>query len=313
MAEILNITPSAVYRASSNSKTAWDSDDFRTGYAGGNQWRGRIDIPVGAFSGVSTKLVVKVTVDGASKPGTTMGYLSATPLTPNLVMSDSKVGSYQNGPRADLLAASIAESYTYTDEAGTTRMGDSSSVSSGQTFYFVFNTSALKANTTYYVYGLRNSTNSDSGATGFTRAQLSGISATMSYNASYTVTERHYLKDAEGELTQFEDTIHKTVDIGGSYTPSLKTPPNGNTNKGATFAAYSTDWNRVAGGIPGVDYITVNQNLIVEVYYPYAAPGSYVLFKHDGELVECELLRIVNGVPVLLDLFHKTNGEIIEI
>ena len=182
MAETLTITPSAVYRASSDNN-AWAAEDFRTGYASGNQWRSKLVLPVGdAAIGKSTRLVVGMSpYDYTVWPGTVKAVLSADgSLTPAQVLSQNKVGSYRNGPHEDLLAVSIAQSVAYSDEAGTSEVKYSTSMKKGQTFYFVFDTDALKANTTYYLYAMRDC--SSSSYAGFTVIdELSFITASLTY------------------------------------------------------------------------------------------------------------------------------------
>lgn len=181
MAETLTITPSAVYRSSSDNN-AWAAEDFRTGYASGNQWRSKLVLPIGNVSmGKSTRLVVGLSpYDYTVWPGTILAVLSDTELTPAQVLSADKVGSYRNGPHADLLATSIAQSVAYSDAAGTSAISYSTSMKKGSTFYFVFNTTALKANTTYYLYAMRNCTSSS--YAGFTVIDdLSYITATLTY------------------------------------------------------------------------------------------------------------------------------------
>lgn len=98
------------------------------------------------------------------------------------------------------------------------------------------------------------------------------------------------------------------------YTPELRSPPSTNTTEGATFKAWTTDWSLITEGVAGVDYVTVNEDLFVSVYYPLVEEtSSYIHFKVNGSLAECEILRITGGEPVLQELFYKDNGQIIEI
>lgn len=101
----------------------------------------------------STKLVVKATIKAnASNPYACQGFLSASDLDGYSVASTNGAMSYY-GPSSTLNDSKIASSYAYTDSAGQNSAG--SSASSGTTIYYVFNTTGLRADTTYYLYFLR--------------------------------------------------------------------------------------------------------------------------------------------------------------
>lgn len=181
MAEILTVTPSAVYRSSSDNN-AWAAEDFRTGYASGNQWRSKLVLPVGNFKGKGSKLVVGMSpYDYTVWPGTITAVLTADgTLTPAQVLSANKVASYRNGPHEDLLAVSISQSKAFSDKYGSSEIPYSTSMKKGSTFYFVFDAAALKPNTTYYLYAMRDC--SSSSYAGFTVIDdLSFITAELTY------------------------------------------------------------------------------------------------------------------------------------
>ena len=191
MSKTLAITPSEVYRSSSDNND-WAAEDFRTGYNGGDQWRSKLVLPIGNTAiGKSTRLTVKLTVgDWACYPGTMTAVLSADgTLTPAQVLSANTVGVYRNGPHDDLVKGSgfIAQCHPFEDEAGTTVLsyGEQLQARTG-IFYLIFDTDQLKANTTYYIYAMRDCPSSKMG--GFTVCRFSGISATLTYEDAYTVS-----------------------------------------------------------------------------------------------------------------------------
>lgn len=171
------------------------------------------------------------------------------------------------------------------------------------------NTDALQPNTTYYLVIWPYQTN--------VFCTVSSISShgaiIVDYEPIFTVIVDHKIQNKDGSLTQFDEETY-TIDAGTLYTPELRSPPSTNTTEGATFKAWKTDWSLIAEGVVGVDYVTVNEDLFVSVYYPLVEEtGSYIHFKVNGQLIECEVLRITDGDPVLQELFYKDNGQIIEI
>ena len=172
-------------------------------------------------------------------------------------------------------------------------------------------TDALKANTNYFLVLWPYSTSPTSFVTVSNTQYHGGI--VVEYEATFTVIVDHKLQNEDGSLTQFDQATY-TIDAGTLYTPELISPPSTNTIDGATFKAWATDWSLIAEGVVGVDYVTVNEDLFVSVYYPLVEEtGSYIHFKVNGQLIECEVLRITDGDPVLQELFYKDNGQIIEI
>lgn len=172
-------------------------------------------------------------------------------------------------------------------------------------------TDSLVANTNYYLV-LWPSTTSPTSFITVSATEYHG-SIVVEYEATFTVMVDHKIQNEDGSLTQFDQATY-TIDAGTLYTPELRSPPSTNTTEGATFKAWTTDWSLLIEGVPGVDYVTVNEDLFVSVYYPVVVEtGSYILYNLNGQIIECELFRITDGEPILQELFHKTNGEIIEI
>lgn len=171
-------------------------------------------------------------------------------------------------------------------------------------------TTELKKNTNYFLVLWPYSTSPTSFVT-VSNTQYHG-DIVVEYEATFTVIVDHKIQNEDGSLTQFDQATY-TIDAGTPYTPELRSPPSTNTTEGATFKAWTTDWSLLIEGVPGVDYVTVSEDLFVSVYYPVVETGSYILYNLNGQIIECELFRITDGEPVLQELFHKTNGEIIEI
>lgn len=130
------------------------------------------------------------------------------------------------------------------------------------------------------------------------------------YDPIFTVELNHCLVDAAGELTWYSRTTEE-VEAGASYTPSLITPPSTHTKKGATFKAWVIGWTSVVGeGVAGEDYITVNEDLTLEVYYHPA--GSFIYVNRNGVAVKCEVRVKRNGKAVRCDVYANRNGTAVK-
>lgn len=314
MANTATLTPSAIY-SNYDDNGSWASDDYRVGYASGIHWRSKIVLPISddLAIGKSTKLAVAITIgEYTSYPGATSAVLSADgDLTPAQVLSADKVGIYRNGPHADLLATSLAESRAYYDAEGTSQIPYGTSQSKNNVFYFVFDTTELKAGQTYYIYAVRNTPADYTGLTGFVRAPLDKMSATLTYESTYTVSVSHFGVAEDGTQVSL-DWQSYTVEAGSSFTPPLITPPEDYTTEGATFKLWTADWSALVGsGTPGVDYVTVDSDLVGDVYYPIV-PGSYVYVNQNGEAVKCEVYVNVNGVAVRCEVYANVNGTAVK-
>lgn len=133
----------------------------------------------------------------------------------------------------------------------------------------------------------------------------------LEYDPVFSVELNHCLVDAEGEVTWYSRTVD-TVDAGASYTPSLITPPDTHTAEGATFKAWVIGWTSVVGeGTVGVDYITVNEDLTLEVYYHPG--GSLVYVRRNGSLVEAEVWPKQNGALTRGDIYVMINGTAVKV
>lgn len=169
--------------------------------------------------------------------------------------------------------------------------------------------SELKANTNYFLVLWAYSTNPTSFVT-VSNTQYHG-DILVEYDSSYTISENHYCKTASGELEWF-DTVTLTVEPGSYYTPVLRIPPSTNTQKGATFTAWLSDWSEEVGsGTAGIDEIAVNANLIVEIYYPPA--GGYVYYNDDGTVVKCAVIRNCGGVATRCDIYCNRDGSAVKV
>ena len=230
-------------------------------------------------------------------------------ITFNIKMSNSGLGTASRTYRWALLSSdahakgnSTATNFYYNSHA---EVVDENQLAQGTVTWAEVNkdthkvltieTSALAANTNYYLVLWPYSTSPTSFIT-ISATQYHG-SITVEYDAVYSVELNHCLVDAAGELTWYSRTTYE-VEAGASYTPTLITPPSTHTQEGATFKAWVIGWTSVVGeGVVGEDYITVNEDLTLEVYY-YLIPGGYVYANRNGTAVKCEVYANRNGTAV---------------
>lgn len=114
----------------------------------------------------SSKLVVKIVLNGISSPLGCMGVLS----TDNNIAPSSATSSLKN--------SAIATSYAYIDENKSELSG--TNLTAETSFYFVFDTNKIVADTTYCLY-LVKTTDHYSGS-GWTQAARSDVEMTLTYN-----------------------------------------------------------------------------------------------------------------------------------
>ena len=166
---------------------------------------------------------------------------------------------------------------------------------------------SLKPNTGYFLVLWPAATNSIQ----ITMSAISSHVVSVEYDPRFTVELNHCLMDAAGALTWYSRTTAE-VEPGASYTPTLITPPSTHTQRGATFKAWVIGWTSVVGeGVVGEDYITVNEDLTLEVYYHPA--GSFVYVNRNGEAVRCEVYVNRNGKAVRCDVYVNKNGTAVKI
>ena len=110
----------------------------------------RIELVTPSTIPAHTKLVLQVELNQSSYPGRCMGVLTTSKLS-----STSVQNSGLNGASSTLTNSAIA-TCTAARKSDLTTAYTSSTLSSGKTVYFVFNTSIIKPNTTYYIYLMPN-------------------------------------------------------------------------------------------------------------------------------------------------------------
>lgn len=176
------------YYATSGGNPWNDGTKFYSGWNGSSIYRSKIAITTPAFTGNCVKLVVAITIDGTSSPRGCYGVLHSdgTIATNKIVSNNIDSNGRYDGPHPDLTSGCIAQSYACSDTSGTVQTGNNQS--SGHTFYFIFNTTALKPSTTYYVYAMKYTGWQNSTSTGWTQANESAISATLTYTPTYTIS-----------------------------------------------------------------------------------------------------------------------------
>lgn len=203
--------------------TSWTSSSvIYSGVSNSSNYRSKVQVNVGDFDGTASHLIVSLTIDGTSSPAGMYGVLSTrNDIYPKQTVSDTYYGSYTNGPHPDYLASGctgyIAESDTYSDAACTTLQG-SYNQSSGHTVYLKFSSSAIAPNTTYYLYLMRYIKSGDSTSSGWTRGQLSAMTATLTYTQNtYYIDVNTYINGG-GSTTNANITYN--VDINGTRVAS---------------------------------------------------------------------------------------------
>lgn len=155
---------------------------------GTQNWYSRLAITTGSTSKLyrSTKLVVEVTTYGTfcnAHYNASRAYLSSEEYTkcPDILDVDPNFSSAY-GPGEGLSSSkTLASSPVCTDTSGTTS-SKTQGIANGTTFYFVFDTTKLKGNETYYLYLIRY-TNTYAG---YFRANVESI--TMHYEQTEALT-----------------------------------------------------------------------------------------------------------------------------
>lgn len=132
----------------------------------------------------------------------------------------------------------------------------------------------------------------------------------VEYNPVFSVELNHCLMSAAGEPTWYSRTVHE-VEAEASFTPVPITPPSTHTQKRATFKAWTIGWISVVGeGVVGEDYITVSEDLTLEVYYFPA--GSFIHVNVNGEAVKCEVYVNRDGEAVRCDVYANVDGSAVK-
>ena len=271
-------------RGGSGGWTAYH--EVYAGASGGYNWRSRVQVDVGSFAGTSNWLLVSFTMNQTTSPAGICAVLSTrSDLSPGQVVSDSYYGSYTNGPHPSYLVSGcsgfIGHSESYSDAACTTQQTGYNQ-GSGHVVYFKFNSSAIRPNTTYYLYIMRNIQSGDSTSSGWSAGYLSQMGATLDYTLpTYTVTQRHYYQHVRNGWVYFNGTTNY-VTHGSAFAPYNVTPPTG-YYAGNNYGYYTASDSHLGDGTVGVNSFTVNQNINVNVhYYPNSYAYNFNILLPDG-------------------------------
>ena len=225
-----------------NTATSYDGNNgnANTFYIGGSsdRYRARLyfTIPSSTVIAKSEKLVVKLAGYGQNG-GTlwtarTRAYLSTT----NLSTSDYSGWSKLSNPIL---------SYLYSDAAGKNRITESHSSASGNNVYLIFNTTTLKAGTTYYIYLLPYSSdtaaiNSPSWSNTWMQwknnptGSLSSLSVLLYYTNTVKIT--YNVNGGSGTIS----ATTLTPGVAGKVTSSKPSPPDSTTVNAYTIT-YNAD------------------------------------------------------------------------
>lgn len=205
----VTIASTCKYQAGGGTSWTTGSSYIYSGVSSSSNYRSCLTLTTGDWAiSSSNYMLVSITIDDTSSPAGCYGVLSTNgSLTPSQTVSDTYYGSYTNGPHPDYLASGctgyIAESDTYTTSDCTTLVSGYNQ-SSGYTFYFKFSSSAIKANTTYYLYIMRYIKSGDSTSSGWTRGPVSAATATLDYVSTAYLDVNGYLDgSANGGLSSF--------------------------------------------------------------------------------------------------------------
>lgn len=261
-------------------------------YAGANSssyYAYILQFQTGDFTGDCEKLDLNLSIKSMYHANLTLRYALAT--------SDENKNSYRSTTNEVTDSNQIASGQFALNGLST---------SAYQTHTLSIDTDALEPGTVYYLFLW--GTNKSSGTNLDVTASHS---VTVQFDPSFTVTVDHKCQETDGSFTQFEQVI-QTVERGASYTPTLLPPPETHTTEGATFKAWTTGWVLVGSGTVGVDYITVDQDLFVSVYYPLVNTGSYVYYNDNGTPVKCELYYNNNGNAVRCEVYYNDNGTAVK-
>lgn len=211
-------TLDASWYAAGGGASWTSSDQIYSGVTSSTNYRSCVRIKTGDFDGTSSYLIVSFKLNGTSSPAGMYGVLSTNgSIATNCVVSDNYYSSYTNGPHQSYLGPSasgyIAESDTYSDAACTSLQG-SYNQSSGHVVYLKFSSSAIKANSTYYLYLMRYIKSGDSTSSGWTQGKRSAMTATLTYTQNtYYIDVNTYINGGGSTTTS---AITYNVDINGS-------------------------------------------------------------------------------------------------
>ncbi len=151
----------------------WSGDPSNNAY----HYFSRIELATGDLViDHSTKLVLRLRLTQGSYLGGCIGVLSEALLNATDVCNSSYTGMSD-----ELSAASIATSKAC-NEDGTEYPYDNTTYASGNYFYLIFDTRAIKANTTYYVYLIPTATSKS-----WVSSERAGVTAMLSYVSDHYV------------------------------------------------------------------------------------------------------------------------------
>lgn len=240
------LTPIDSWRAT-GTDSEWTNDYniwSGTPSQGGN-YRTKIAFSTaGLLISKSEKFVVAIKVNNSSYPAGCSGVLT------ELDISDP--GDVQNnnatGPSDELSAAAIATSVACNEDGSAFSSGW---VGEDTIFYFVFDSTQLKADKTYYVYVIRSSSGSS-----WVQAYKSGVSATLTYS-SYTACTAPTQFTASPSVFEDDLTLQWSGATGGmnnritGYEIQYATSEDGITWSGWT--AWKTVTGTSATDTPGIN------------------------------------------------------------
>jgi hypothetical protein len=171
--------------------------------------------------------------------------------------SDANHSSYHQ------TASAVTDSYQIV--SGTTSLTGLSSTATSYKINIV--TDKLQPNTTYYLALW------SSDKTGVSLLGISSWAGTASmvqwYTSEYSVSVAHYARKTDDSGWSWFKVETIKVSPGGSFTPSIQTPPEANKPGAPPFKVWTSGYaSSVGGGTAGTNYVTINSDgCVCEVYY----------------------------------------------
>lgn len=228
------------------------------GYGSGTNYEYVLSFKTGSFQGNCKSITFNIYC----------GNTSITPASTTKTYRYALLSSDSNATGTSTSTNKYYNHYNDVTEANQIAKGtvDWANVGTGSQKTLTISTTALKANTTYYLVMWPYS----SAYSMVTIAQTSSHGAiTLEYTPTYTVSVYHRLQNPGTDYIGHK-TEKITVVEGTSFTPAIANDlPSTHTTENAVFCAWNhSTWETLTPyGVPGVNYFTVNSNVACDVYY----------------------------------------------
>lgn len=266
------------------------------GYGNGNtHYEYVLSITSGSFSGTSTSITFNIKMKNSALANNTSRTYRWALLNSDasVIGRDTSINLYFDKHTAVEDANQLAQ--------GTITWGN---IEDDTHKTLVIETTELKPNTNYYLVLWAYSTNPTSFLT--VSSTQYHADTVIEYESQCSITVQHLL-EVEGGDYEPHMSVSTWIEPGTSWTPEPVEVPNTHSADSATFQAWNSDYTTsIGGGVVGADYIIVNQDLSVEVYYKLG--GGNVYYNNNGVATKCQVFYNNNGVAVKCEVYYNNNG-----